>query len=251
MALASSKCKTSAWSSPEAECCARFPFEHLVASARRCSPASSGLCHRRVHRRSRRRQPRASSRPRCGATSSPSCRSRNSSQHMIDPASDYIFDSVSTVIDPKGAWIGEGPKTDQDWEKLPDRRDHDRRGVYLLKVQRPFAPPGDENNSVGPDASELSPAQILRQGPRRIRWSGTRGSRALRNVGLEVLEIVKKKNVPGVVGRGRKPRRRLRTMPRQLLVSERGRGILPRPRQTAARAPDARVSDRTLEEGRA
>ena len=28
-------------------------------------------------------------------------------------------------------------------------------GIYLLKIPRPFAPPGDENNSTGPEPSEL------------------------------------------------------------------------------------------------
>src|SRR6478736_5908297 len=39
-------------------------------------------------------------------------------EYMIDPASDYIFDSVSTVIDPHGKVIEKAPKTDEDWEKL-------------------------------------------------------------------------------------------------------------------------------------
>src|SRR5262249_13907880 len=63
-------------------------------------------------------------------------------------------------------------------------------GVYLLKIPRPFAPPGDENNSAGPEATELSPAQIkakLEADP--VLWNAK--IEALRNVGLEVLEIVK------------------------------------------------------------
>src|SRR5262249_1829345 len=65
-------------------------------------------------------------------------------------------------------------------------------GVYLLKVPRPFTPPGDENNSSGPAATELSPAQIkakLEHDP--VLWNAK--IEALRNVGLEVLEIVKAK----------------------------------------------------------
>jgi hypothetical protein len=116
-------------------------------------------------------------------------------QYMIDPASDYIFDSVSTVIDPKGHVIEKGPKTDADWEKLRIGAVTIAEGVYLLKVPRPFAPSGDENNSVGPDASELSPAQILAKVQKDpVEWNAR--IEALRNVGLEVLEIVKKKNVP-------------------------------------------------------
>jgi len=61
-------------------------------------------------------------------------------------------------------------------------------------VPRPFTPPGDENNSTGPEAEELSPAQImdkLQKDP--VLWNAK--IEALRNVGLEVLEIVKKRDV--------------------------------------------------------
>ena len=59
-----------------------------------------------------------------------------------------------------------------------------------MKIPRPFAPPGDENNSSGPEATELSPAQIkakLEADP--VLWNAK--IEALRNVGLEILEIVK------------------------------------------------------------
>ena len=114
-------------------------------------------------------------------------------EHMIDPAADYIFDSVSTVIDPKGKVIEKAPKTDEDWEKLRIGAVTLAEGVYLLKVQRPFTPPGDENHSVGPDATELSPAQILAKVQKDpVEWNAR--IEALRNVGLEVLEIAKKKD---------------------------------------------------------
>jgi hypothetical protein len=111
---------------------------------------------------------------------------------MLDPASDYIFDSVKEVTTKSGT-VRKEPKTDEDWEKLRIGATTLAEGVYLLKVPRPFAPPGDENNSSGPDATELSPAQIkakLEKDP--VLWNAK--IEALRNVGLEVLEIVKKKN---------------------------------------------------------
>jgi hypothetical protein len=113
--------------------------------------------------------------------------------HMIDPAGDYIFDSVSTVIDPKGNVVEKAPKTEEDWEKLRIGAVTLAEGIYLLKIPRPFAPAGDENNSSGPDATELTPAQILakvKNDP--VEWNAR--IEALRNVGLEVLDIVKKKN---------------------------------------------------------
>ena len=114
-------------------------------------------------------------------------------KYMIDPASDYIFDSVKTLIRPDGTVVEVMPKTDEDWEKLRIGAVTLAEGVYLLKVQRPFTPKGDVNNSVGPDATELSPEQIaakVNKDP--VEWNAR--IEALRNVGLEVLDIVKKKN---------------------------------------------------------
>jgi hypothetical protein len=112
---------------------------------------------------------------------------------MIDPASDYIFDSVGTSISQKGT-VETQPKTDKDWEKIRFGAVTMAEGVYLLKIPRPFAPPGDENNSTGPEPAELSPAQIkakLEADP--VLWNAK--IEALRNVGLEVLEIVKRRDV--------------------------------------------------------
>jgi hypothetical protein len=112
---------------------------------------------------------------------------------MIDPASDYVFDAVRSVVTQKGT-VETEPKTDEDWEKIRIGAVTLAEGIYLLKVPRPFAPPGDENNSTGPEPGELSPAQIkakLEADP--VLWNAK--IEVLRNVGLEVLDIVKKKNV--------------------------------------------------------
>ena len=114
-------------------------------------------------------------------------------KYMIDPASDYVFDSVKTIVRPDGSVVEIAPKTDEDWEKLRIGAVTMAEGVYLLKVQRPLTPAGDMNNSVGPDATELSPTEIaakISKDP--VEWNAR--IEALRNVGLEVLEIVKKKN---------------------------------------------------------
>ena len=115
-------------------------------------------------------------------------------EYMIDPASDYIFDSVKTLIRPDGSVVEVGPKTDKDWQRLRIGAVTVAEGAYLLKVQRPFAPRGDLNNSVGPDATELSPADIMAKVQADpVEWNAR--IEALRNVGLEVLDIVRKKNV--------------------------------------------------------
>jgi len=111
---------------------------------------------------------------------------------MLDPASDYIFDAVKVVYTKAGR-VETAPKTDEDWEKIRIGAVTLAEGVYLLKIPRPFTPPGDENNSTGPDATELSPAQIktkLENDP--VLWNAK--IEALRNVGLQVLEIVRNKN---------------------------------------------------------
>jgi hypothetical protein len=112
---------------------------------------------------------------------------------MIDPASDFVFDAVGTVIT-KGKRVERVPRTDADWDRIRIGAVTIAEGVYLLKIPRPFAPPGDENNSSGPEPFELSPRQIkakLEADP--VLWNAK--IEALRNVGLEVIEVVKRKDV--------------------------------------------------------
>jgi len=111
---------------------------------------------------------------------------------MLDPLADNIFDAVSIVVTEKGE-VERGPKTDQDWEKIRIGAVTLAEGAYLLKIPRPFAPPGDLNNSTGPDAVELAPAQIrAKVEADLVEWNAR--IEALRNVGLQVLDIVKRKD---------------------------------------------------------
>ncbi len=111
---------------------------------------------------------------------------------MLDPAADYVFDAVKIVYTRKGA-VETTPKTEKDWDKIRIGAVTLVEGVYLLKIPRPFTPPGDENNSTGPDATELSPAQIkakLEADP--VLWNAK--IEALRNAGLEVMDIVRRRD---------------------------------------------------------
>jgi hypothetical protein len=111
---------------------------------------------------------------------------------MIDPASDYVFDSIGTIITTEKTTEIQ-PRTEEDWARIRAGAVTMAEGVYLLKVPRRFAPVGDENNSTGPEPEELAPTQItakLEKDP--VLWNAK--IEALRNVGLEVLEIVKKKD---------------------------------------------------------
>jgi hypothetical protein len=111
---------------------------------------------------------------------------------LLDPLADNIFNSVSTVVSKDGV-VEIAPKTDEDWEKVRIGAVAMAEGAYLLKIRRPFAPPGDLNNSTGPDAVELSPAQIMAKVEKDpVEWNAR--IEALRNVGLEVLDIVKRKD---------------------------------------------------------
>ena len=113
-------------------------------------------------------------------------------RYMLDPASDNIFDAVKIVTTKTGT-IERVPKTDEDWEKIRIGAVTLAEGVYLLKVPRPFAPAGDNNdNTSGPDATELTPAQIeAKRAKDPVLWDAK--IEALRNVGLEVIDIVKNK----------------------------------------------------------
>ena len=120
--------------------------------------------------------------------------------NMIDPLADNIFDAVWWASGRNGS-EEHRPRTDADWDKVRVGAVTLAEGIYLLKVPRPFAPPGDVNNSVGPNPPELSPAQIqakLEHDP--VLWNAK--IEALRNVALETLEAVKKKDVDALFEAG-------------------------------------------------
>jgi hypothetical protein len=111
---------------------------------------------------------------------------------LIDPLADNIFDAVSTVTTPKGMQE-KVPKTDDDWDKLRIGAVTLVEGANLLRIARPFAPSGAKDDSGGPDATELSTAEITaKRQADPVEWNAR--VEALRNVGLEVLDIIKRKD---------------------------------------------------------
>jgi hypothetical protein len=114
-------------------------------------------------------------------------------KYMIDPVADNVFNAVGSVVTKDGV-VDTEPKTDEDWEKIKIGAISLVEGADLLKVPRPFAPPGDLNNSTGPNPVELSPAQITAKVERDpVEWNAR--IQTLRNASLAVLDIVEKRDV--------------------------------------------------------
>lgn len=111
----------------------------------------------------------------------------------IDPIADNIFNAVGETYTKAGV-TEVSPKTEEDWDRIQFGAISLAESAYLLKVKRPFAPAGDENNSQGPEAVELSPAAITAKVEKDpVEWNAR--IEALRNVALEVMDIVKRKDV--------------------------------------------------------
>jgi hypothetical protein len=111
---------------------------------------------------------------------------------LIDPIADNIFEAVNIIVTKAGE-VEKTPKTDEDWQRIQTGAVGIAEGAELLRIRRPFAPPGDLNNSVGPDAAELAPAQITAKVEKDpVEWNAR--VQAMRNVGLEVIDIVKRKD---------------------------------------------------------
>src|SRR5262249_56875340 len=67
-------------------------------------------------------------------------------KYMIDPVADNIFTAVGTTVTKKGV-VDIEPRTEADWEKIRIGAISLAEGAYLLKIRRPFTPPGVENDS--------------------------------------------------------------------------------------------------------
>jgi cytochrome c556 len=114
-------------------------------------------------------------------------------KYMIDPVADNIFNAVGSTLT-KNGMVDVEPKTEEDWDKIRVGAISLAEGASLLKIPRPFTPAGDENNSKGPDAVELSPAQITAKVERDpVEWNAR--VEALRNVALEALDVARRKDV--------------------------------------------------------
>jgi hypothetical protein len=110
--------------------------------------------------------------------------------HIVDPAGDMVWDSVTTVIDKQGLHET-APTTDEDWFKV-------RSGVItlieasnlLMVPGRAMARPGEKSEAPG---VELEPAEMEALVKKDLAGWNSR-AKDLHNISLKVLEIVEKKD---------------------------------------------------------
>jgi hypothetical protein len=102
-------------------------------------------------------------------------------QHIIDPSSDGIFESVATISGPNGI-VDKAPKTDEDWEQVESYAWTLTEAATLLNVPgRRVAKPGDVDTPGDPSAPELTADQVQQKiDSDRVRWetfvSGLQGA---------------------------------------------------------------------------
>ena len=114
-------------------------------------------------------------------------------RYTIDPLADNIFDAVTWDISKKGV-VATVPHTDEDWEKVRIGAVTLAEAIYLLKLPRAMTPPGDVNNSTGPNPPELSPTQIQAKiDADPVLWDAK--IEALRNAALAAFEVANKKDL--------------------------------------------------------
>jgi len=114
-------------------------------------------------------------------------------KYVIDPVADHIFNAVGTRVTKDGV-VDVEPRTDDDWERIRVGAVSLAETAQLLRIRRPFTPPGEDNDVAGPNAVELSAAQITAKVERDpVEWNAR--IEAMRNVALEALDVVKRKDV--------------------------------------------------------
>src|SRR5438094_5082528 len=62
-------------------------------------------------------------------------------KYMIDPVADNIFSAVGSRVTKKGV-VDIEPRTDDDWDKIRVGAISLAEAAHLLKIRRPFTPPG-------------------------------------------------------------------------------------------------------------
>lgn len=119
---------------------------------------------------------------------------------QIDPAADVLWDSVATVVGPKGT-VEKAPKTDKEWAEVRRQAWLLIEGANLLMMEgRVVAHPGQKlENAPGP--GDLSPDQstaLIKADPARF----SAFALALANAGDEALKAIEARNIDGMLEAG-------------------------------------------------
>jgi hypothetical protein len=117
---------------------------------------------------------------------------------LVDPGSDYIWDSVETVVSAKGT-EEKAPHTDEDWKQV---RNH---AIMLLEATNLLQIPGRHVAKPGEKAEdpkvELSPDQI-EESINKDRASWIKYAHGLHDATMEAFKAIEAKDTEGLLNAG-------------------------------------------------
>ena len=117
---------------------------------------------------------------------------------IVDPNADVLWESVATNITAAGV-EEKAPKTDAEWATVQHSALMLAEAVNLLKVRgREIARPGDMNTKSGPDAPELTPAEIHEKVNRDWSLWITHANR-LQETAIKAWQVANARDVNGIV----------------------------------------------------
>jgi len=117
---------------------------------------------------------------------------------IVDPSADVLWESVATNITAAGV-EEKAPKTDEEWAVVQHSALMLAEAANLLKMRgREIARPGDANTKSGPDAPELTPAEIQEKVNRDWNLWITHANR-LQEKAVEAWRIANARDVNGII----------------------------------------------------
>jgi len=117
---------------------------------------------------------------------------------IVDPNADVLWESVATNISSAGV-EEKAPKTDAEWATVQHSALMLAEAVNLLKMRgREIARPGDMNTKSGPDAPELTPAEIHEKVNRDWSLWITHADR-LQETAVKAWQVANARDVNGIV----------------------------------------------------
>ena len=120
---------------------------------------------------------------------------------IVDPSADVLWESVATNITAAGI-EEKAPKTDDEWATVQHSALVLAEAVNLLKMRgREIARPGDANTKSGPDAPELTPAEIQEKVNRDWSLWITHANR-LQETAIKAWGVANARDVNGIVDVG-------------------------------------------------